>query len=67
VAILGAWLVTAVAPVLPYAMGFAAGAMLFVILDEIVPETHTKGHERTATLGTMVGIVVMLVLDVALG
>lgn len=67
VAVLGAWLVTAVAPILPYAMGFAAGAMLYVILDEIVPETHARGHERLATLGTMVGIVVMLVLDVALG
>jgi len=67
VAILGAWLVTAVAPILPYAMGFAAGAMLYVILDEIVPETHTRGHERIATLGTIIGIGVMLVLDVALG
>jgi len=67
VAVLGAWLVSAVAPLLPYAMGFAAGAMLYVILDEIVPETHARGHERLATLGTMVGIVVMLVLDVALG
>lgn len=66
-ALLGAWLVSAAAPLLPYAMGFAAGAMLFVILDEIVPETHTRGHERVATLGTMVGVVVMLVLDVALG
>lgn len=66
-AVFGAWLVSAVEPLLPYAMGFAAGAMLFVILDEIVPETHTKGHERSATLGTMLGVVVMLVLDVALG
>lgn len=66
-AVFGAWLVTAVEPLLPYAMGFAAGAMLFVILDEIVPETHTHGHEQAATLGTMVGVVVMLVLDVALG
>lgn len=66
-AVFGAWLVTAVAPLLPYAMGFAAGAMLYVILDEIVPETHTRGHERLATVGTMVGVVVMLVLDVALG
>src|SRR5690606_15113489 len=66
-AVFGAWLVSAVEPLLPYAMGFAAGAMLYVILDEIVPETHTKGHERSATLGTMVGVVVMLVLDVALG
>ncbi len=66
-AVFGAWLVTAAEPLLPYAMGFAAGAMLFVILDEIVPETHTRGHERLATVGTMVGVVVMLVLDVALG
>lgn len=66
-AVFGAWLVTAVEPLLPYAMGFAAGAMLFVILDEIVPETHTRGHERAATMGTMVGVVLMLVLDVALG
>ncbi|HEX7002173.1 MAG TPA: ZIP family metal transporter [Trueperaceae bacterium] len=66
-AVFGAWLVSAVEPLLPYAMGFAAGAMLYVILDEIVPETHTRGHERSATLGTMVGVVVMLVLDVALG
>lgn len=66
-ALLGAWLVTVVEPLLPYAMGFAAGAMLFVILDEIVPETHTRGHERVATLGTMFGVVLMLVLDIALG
>ncbi len=66
-AVIGAWLVHVAAPVLPYAMGFAAGAMLFVILDEIVPETHGNGHERVATLGTMLGALVMLVLDVALG
>ncbi len=66
-AVLGAWAVTFAEPILPYAMGFAAGAMLYVILDEIVPETHGNGHERLATLGTMVGLVVMLSLDVALG
>ena len=55
-----------VSALLPYAMGFAAGAMLFVISDEIVPETHLNGNERVATLGTMVGVVVMLYLDVAL-
>ena len=48
-------------------MGFAAGAMLYVISDEIVPETHRKGHERWATLGLMVGAMVMLLLDVTLG
>jgi zinc transporter, ZIP family len=66
-AVLGAWAVVQVAPLLPYAMGFAAGGMLFVISDEIIPETHARGHERSATIGTMIGVLVMLVLDVALG
>lgn len=66
-AVFGAWAVTVAEPILPYAMGFAAGAMLYVISDEIIPETHGRGHERLATLGTMVGLVVMLSLDVALG
>ncbi|QLH77112.1 ZIP family metal transporter [Halosimplex rubrum] len=65
--LLGALAVTLAAPILPYAMGFAAGAMLFVISDEIVPETHLRGNERVATLGTMAGVVVMLYLDVSLG
>jgi len=66
-AVFGAVAVIVAAPILPYAMGFAAGAMLFVISDEIVPETHLGGHERVATLGTILGTVVMLYLDVALG
>jgi ZIP family zinc transporter len=66
-ALFGAWAVHVAAPILPYAMGFAAGAMLYVISDEIVPETHRKGHERLATIGTMIGVVVMLYLDVTLG
>jgi len=66
-AVLGAYAVSVVEPLLPYAMGFAAGAMLFVISDEIVPETHLRGHERVATIGTMAGVVVMLYLDVTLG
>jgi len=65
-ATLGAWAVGFAQPIVPYAMGFAAGAMLFVISDEIVPETHRKGHERLATLGTMLGVAVMLCLDVVL-
>lgn len=65
-AVLGAWAVVQLAAILPYAMGFAAGAMLFVISDEIIPETHRRGHERFATIGTMAGVIVMLVLDVAL-
>ncbi len=67
VAVLGAYAVGAVSALLPYAMGFAAGAMLFVISDEIIPETHTGGNERIATIGTVVGVVVMLYLDISLG
>jgi ZIP family zinc transporter len=66
-ALLGAVAVHFVAPLLPYAMGFAAGAMLFVISDEIVPETHRSGHQRLATFGTLLGVLVMLYLDVTLG
>ena len=66
-AVLGAWAVGLARPIIPYAMGFAAGAMLYVISDEIIPETHRKGHERLATLGTMLGVAVMLYLDVVLG
>ncbi len=66
-AVLGAAAVFLMNPLLPYAMGFAAGAMLYVVSDEIVPETHRRGHERWATFGVMLGIIVMLSLDVALG
>ncbi len=66
-AVLGAWAVEVARPILPYAMGFAAGAMLYVISDEIVPETHRKGHERLATLGLILGALCMLYLDVMLG
>jgi zinc transporter, ZIP family len=66
-AVIGAAAVTVAAPLLPYAMGFAAGAMLYVISDEIIPETHAKGHERVATFGTIIGVIVMVSLDVALG
>ena len=65
-AVLGAWAVQLLSPLLPYAMGFAAGAMLFVISDEIIPETHRLGKQRTATFGLMLGVVIMLYLDVVL-
>jgi len=66
-AVLGAVLVHAFKPILPYAMGFAAGAMIFVISDEIIPETHRFGHERLATYGLIFGLLLMLFFDVALG
>ncbi len=65
-ALLGAALVTYMRYLLPYAMAFAAGAMVFVISDEIVPETHRKGHERSASYGLIIGFMIMLTLDVVL-
>jgi len=52
---------------LPWGLGFAAGAMIYVISSEIIPETHRKGHEQSATAGLMIGLVVMMFLDVTLG
>jgi len=53
-------------PVLPFGLSFAAGAMIFVVADEIIPESHRKGHERSATFGLVVGFVVMMLLDTLL-
>ncbi len=65
-ALLGAWAVTVVSSLLPYAMGFAAGAMIFVVSDEIIPETHRIGHERLPSYGLITGLIVMLALDLIL-
>ncbi len=65
--LLGITMVTLFQSVLPVAMGFAAGAMLFVISEEIIPETHAKGRSRYATYSLMVGFIVMMVIDNALG
>ena len=56
-----------VQPILPYALSFAAGAMVFVVVDDLVPEASGSGNQRLATLGTIVGFVVMMTMDVALG
>lgn len=65
--LIGVAAVSVAQPILPWAMGFAAGAMLFVISDEIIPESNRLGYEQAATAGLMTGFVVMMVLDVALG
>ncbi len=52
---------------LPWGLAMAAGAMLFVISHEMIPESHRQGHEMAATNGLMLGFVLMLVLDTALG
>ena len=47
------------------ALGFAAGAMLFVISEEIIPETHSRGNDRKATIGVIAGFIIMMILDTA--
>jgi ZIP family zinc transporter len=65
--LLGVTAVTVFSPLLPVAMGFAAGAMLFVISEEIIPETHAKGRSRHATFSLMIGFIIMMALDNMLG
>ncbi|KGH31653.1 MULTISPECIES: ZIP family metal transporter [Comamonas] len=66
-AVIGAIVVSSSSVLLPWGLGFAAGAMLFVISHEIIPESHRKGHEAWATTGLMLGFVVMMILDTSLG
>ena len=65
--ILGAALVLFMRPILPYALSFAAGAMIFVVVEEAIPESQNSGNTHIATLGAMLGFAVMMSLDVALG
>lgn len=66
-AVIGALAVIFVQPILPFALAFAAGAMIYVVIEELVPESQIHGHTDLATMGTMIGFVVMMILDVALG
>ena len=65
--LLGAVAVTFFTPLLPYALAFAAGAMIFVVVEEVIPETQQDKYTDIATLGFIGGFIVMMVLDVALG
>lgn len=65
--VLGAVAVSLCEPVLPYALAFAAGAMIFVVVDDIIPEAQTGDNGRLASAWCIVGFIVMMVLDVALG
>ncbi|WP_305907716.1 ZIP family metal transporter [Methylomarinum sp. Ch1-1] len=65
--LLGITMVSVFSPILPIAMGFAAGAMLFVISEEIIPETHANGRSRIATFALMIGFIIMMALERLLG
>jgi len=65
--VLGALLVTIMRPVLPFALSFAAGAMIYVVVEEVIPEAQGSGNSDFATVGAMLGFAVMMTLDVALG
>lgn len=64
-AVVGAVIVISSQVILPYALSFAAGAMLFVVVEELIPESHRNGHSDIATMGTMLGFAVMMLLDIA--
>jgi ZIP family zinc transporter len=65
--VLGAALVMSMQPLLPYALSFAAGAMIFVVAEELIPEAYAEGNDHIATAGLMFGFALMMVLDVGLG
>jgi ZIP family zinc transporter len=65
--VLGAVAVVVAKPILPYALSFAAGAMIFVVVEELIPESQLESDTNIATIGALLGFAVMMTLDVALG
>ena len=65
--VIGAAAVILIKPILPYALAFAAGAMIYVVVEELIPESQLEKNTDVATLGAMLGFTVMMTLDVALG
>jgi ZIP family zinc transporter len=65
--VVGVLAVTLATPLLPYALAFAAGAMIFVVVEELIPESQKGGHADLATMSLMGGFAVMMTLDVAFG
>ena len=60
-------LTNAVVPILPYLLSFAAGAMIYVVVEELIPESQSGEHSNMGTIGVAIGFVIMMILDVALG
>ena len=65
--VIGAWAVMIAQPILPYALAFAAGAMIFVVVEEVIPEAQRSGETNITTMAAMLGFTIMMILDVALG
>ena len=66
-AVIGAWAVLAIRGLLPYALAFAAGAMIYVVVEELIPEAQNGKHTNVGTIGVAAGFTLMMILDVALG
>lgn len=66
-AIITILLTTSVVPILPYLLAFAAGAMIYVVVEELIPESQEGEHSNIGTIGVAIGFVIMMVLDIALG
>ena len=66
-AVIGALMVIQFLPILPYALAFAAGAMIFIVVEEVIPESQSGGNNDLATMGLIAGFIVMMILDVSLG
>ncbi|MDP2115332.1 MAG: ZIP family metal transporter [Bacteroidota bacterium] len=65
--VIGAYLVLSITPLLPYALSFAAGAMIFVVVEELIPESQSGNETDFSTIGAMLGFATMMMLDVSLG
>ena len=66
-ATIGAALILVITPILPYALAFAAGAMIFVVVEELIPDSQSGNNTDLTTLSLMIGFTIMMILDVALG
>ena len=66
-AVIGATIVMQILPILPYALSFAAGAMIFIVVEEVIPESQRGGNTDLATMGLIAGFIIMMILDVSLG
>lgn len=66
-AIITILLTNMVTPILPYLLSFAAGAMIYVVVEELIPESHNGEHSNIGTIGVALGFIIMMVLDISLG